>query len=712
MKDADQRAAAAEARKTRLKQRVAEAAASTSTRGNGSASTSLETRRSRAALRLAEVTSRTAATLERLGRETAELAKRKAELEKERAEMAEENATLTDHDARASKRRNQTREHEALLRAYLGDALDGVVADVSARRRAAAEEDDREARARVAAHEYDSHEAHEVRATAVAYPKTSDETEFRVTTGLNFEQLLDDACTYFGVARKGGQHSGHKGDGWRMALIDPVTGETWLGSWTVAEEMARLEEESEAGSTTAAAKGGRKMTEFDPRFNPDLMMPTRIALVAQPYDEDASSDEEQLEEGHAESKSSASEGEEGEGEDAVHDDHDWLAALKHRGEKQLHDFEQLLSGAGRHSDAGTANELAAEQVARHAAMRRAGLEDKWSERRIKRHSAAEEEEALREERRQEKVGRNAAGKKLVVYFVLLALYFALMFTRRNVGQAFDQNEAVKDAFVRKPFHTPDAGRGGRGWDLAYVKDRRRLQDGASLVDHRGDSWPVDARDTNALPGEDADAGLYERTVETAEVDDGKGGGKEDGGGAADGPDFDDDIDYTTTKTFDGIDSAEDFWAWLEGPFVDSLTGATKYKTGNRVETPLAQRTQLHQEGHVDDVTAAYRFSDGDPRSAISDARLRVPVRTGGFDSSKVPRGEPRATQPHQPRPPAPHNQPPISFSHYPSGCGSATCRSPTTLPARPLPSRGHVSERMRLALLLQTLWCGPSTASH
>ena len=97
----------------------------------------------------------------------------------------------------------------------------------------------------------------EVRATAVAYPKTSDETEFRVTTGLNFEQLLDDACTYFGVARKGGQHSGHKGDGWRMALIDPVTGETWLGSWTVAEEMARLEEESEAGSTTAAAKGGR-----------------------------------------------------------------------------------------------------------------------------------------------------------------------------------------------------------------------------------------------------------------------------------------------------------------------------------------------------------------------------------------------------------------------------------------------------------------------
>ena len=270
-----------------------------------------------------------------------------------------------------------------------------------------------------------------------------------------------------------------------------------------------------------------------------------------------------------------------------------------------------------------------------------------SERRIKRHSAAEEEEALREERRQEKVGRNAAGKKLVVYFVLLALYFALMFTRRNVGQAYDQNEAVKDAFVRKPFHTPDAGRGGRGWDLAYVKDRRRLN-GASLVDHRGDSWPVDARDTNALPGEDADAGLYARTVGTAEVDDGKGGGKEDGGGAADGPDFDDDIDYTTTKTFDGIDSAEDFWAWLEGPFVDSLTGATKYKTGNRVETPLAQRTQLHQEGHVDDVTAAYRFSDNDPRSAISDARLRVPVRTGGFDSSKVPRGEPRATQPTNP----------------------------------------------------------------
>ena len=132
-----ERAAAAEARKTRLKQRVAEAAASSSTRGNGSTSTSLETRRSRAALRLAEVTSRTAATLERLGRETAELAKRKAELEKERAEMAEENATLTDHETRASKRRNQTREHEALLRAYLGDALDGVVADVSARRRAA-----------------------------------------------------------------------------------------------------------------------------------------------------------------------------------------------------------------------------------------------------------------------------------------------------------------------------------------------------------------------------------------------------------------------------------------------------------------------------------------------------------------------------------------------------------------------------------------------
>ena len=168
-----------------------------------------------------------------------------------------------------------------------------------------------------------------------------------------------------------------------------------------------------------------------------------------------------------------------------------------------------------------------------------------------------------------------------------------------------------------------------------------FEDGATLVDHRGDSWPVDARDTNALPGEDADAGLYERTVETAPADDGKGGGKDDGGGAAaDVPDFDDEIHYTTTKTFDGIDSAEDFWAWLEGPFVDSLTGATKYKTGNRVETPLAQRTQLHQEGHVDDVTAAYRFSDNDPRSAISDARLRVPVRTGGFDSSKVPRGEP------------------------------------------------------------------------
>ena len=447
-----ERAAAAEARKTRLKQRVAEAAASSSTRGNGSTSTSPR-RAPRAALRLAEVTSAHGGDARALGRETAELAKRKAELEKERAEMAEENATLTDHDARASKRRNQTREHEALLRAYLGDALDGVVADVSARR-ARRRRRTTARRARVAAHEYDSHEAHEVRATAVAYPKTSDETEFRVTTGLNFEQLLDDACTYFGVARKGGQHSGHKGDGWRMALIDPVTGDTWLGSWTVAEEMARLEEESEAGSA-AAAKGGRKMTEFDPRFNPDLVMPTRIAPVAQPYDEDASSDEEQLEEGHAESKSSASEGEEGEGEDAVHDDHDWLAALKHRGEEQLHDFEQLLSGAGRHSDAGTANELAAEQVARHAAMRRAGLEDKWSERRIKRHSAAEEEEALREERRQEKVGRNAAGKKLVVYFVLLALYFALMFTRRNVGQAYDQNEAVKDV---RPKALPHARR--------------------------------------------------------------------------------------------------------------------------------------------------------------------------------------------------------------------------------------------------------------
>ena len=180
--------------------------------------------------------------------------------------------------------------------------------------------------------------------------------------------------------------------------------------------------------------------------------------------------------------------------------------------------------------------------------------------------------------------------------------------------------------------------------------------------------------------------------------------------AADGPDFDDDIDYTTTKTFDGIDSAEDLGV-AEGPFVDSLTGATKYKTGNRVETPLAQRTQLHQEGHVDDVTAAYRFSDNDPRSAISDARLRVPVRTGGFDSSKVPRGEPRATQPHQPRPPAPHT-PTLSLITPETLVRGSHMPLPHRAPRPPNALAKPASERTRLALLLQTLWCGPSTASY